>query len=203
MQKFLVLDASGNNAWQDLEIRDLKESVRAATTSNITLSDEQTIDGVAVKAGNRVLVKDQTDAKTNGIYVAVKGAAWVRSEDFNASAEVSCGAHAYVEEGTANAKDTFVLSTANPIVLGTTELVFSAARDKTAMRRFAAAIGDGNATEITVTHNLGTKDVTVQGYTVASGAEASFTFVRATANTVVLTFQEAPAENAVRVVVMG
>jgi len=49
---------------------DIKDSVRAATTANITLSGAQTIDGVSVVAGDRVLVKDQSTASQNGIYVA-------------------------------------------------------------------------------------------------------------------------------------
>jgi hypothetical protein len=59
-----------------------KEPVRAATSANITLSGEQTSDGVAVVAGDRVLVKDQTAAAENGIYVAAVGA-WSRAEDAN------------------------------------------------------------------------------------------------------------------------
>jgi hypothetical protein len=58
-----------------------KAPVRVATTgANITLSGLQTIDGVALAAGNRVLVKDQTDAITNGIYAANTGP-WVRTSD--------------------------------------------------------------------------------------------------------------------------
>ena len=58
-----------------------KESVVAATTgSNITLSGTQTIDGVSVLAGERVLVKDQTTVADNGIYDAAAGA-WSRSSD--------------------------------------------------------------------------------------------------------------------------
>ena len=55
----------------------LKDSVRAGTTANITLSGEQTIDGVALVGGDRVLVKDQTDKTKNGIYVVASGA-WSR-----------------------------------------------------------------------------------------------------------------------------
>ena len=59
---------------------DAKASVVAATTANITLSGAQTIDGVSVVAGNRVLVKDQSTSSANGIYVAAVGA-WARSTD--------------------------------------------------------------------------------------------------------------------------
>lgn len=103
---------------------DFKESVRAATTGNITLSGAQTIDGVSVIAGDRVLVKAQTLGEDNGIYVAAAGA-WARSADADVSAEVNAGLFVFVEEGTAAADSGWVLATDNPIVLGTTALVFT------------------------------------------------------------------------------
>lgn len=61
--------------------------VVAATTANITLSAPQTIDGVAVIAGNRVLVKNQTTPSQNGIYIVAAGA-WTRATDMDAAADV-------------------------------------------------------------------------------------------------------------------
>src|SRR5262245_18827628 len=66
-------------AWSD--------TVRAATTANITLSGTQTIDGVAVVAGDRVLVKNQTTASENGVYVVAAGA-WTRATDADSEAEL-------------------------------------------------------------------------------------------------------------------
>jgi phage-related tail fiber protein len=103
---------------------DVKASVRAATTANITLSGTQTIDGVAVIAGDRVLVKDQSTASTNGIYVVAAGA-WSRSTDADTDAEVHAGMFTFVEEGTVNADSGWVLSTNNPIVVGSTSLTFA------------------------------------------------------------------------------
>jgi hypothetical protein len=103
---------------------DVKASVRVATTDNITLSGTQTIDGVAVIAGNRVLVKDQSTASQNGIYVVAAGA-WTRASDFDADDEVTAGAFTFVEEGTANSDSGWVLTTNNPITVGTTALVFA------------------------------------------------------------------------------
>lgn len=103
---------------------DIKTSVRVATTATLTLSGPQTIDGVAVVAGNRVLVKNQTSADTNGLYLVAAGA-WVRTLDANTSAEVTSGLFTFVEEGTANASTGWVLTTPDPIVLGTTPLAFS------------------------------------------------------------------------------
>jgi len=77
-----------------------KKSVRAATTANITLSGTQTIDGIALVAGDRVLVKNQTTASQNGIYV-VSATAWTRSVAADASAEID-SAVVGVDSGTTN-----------------------------------------------------------------------------------------------------
>lgn len=102
---------------------DRKQSVRVATTANIVLSGAQTIDGVAVIAGDRVLVKSQTLAKDNGIYVAANGA-WVRAKDADASVEVTSGLSVPVEEGATLANTFWQLITDGVIVLGTTALTF-------------------------------------------------------------------------------
>lgn len=75
-----------------------KEAVVVATTENITLSGEQTIDTIAVVAGDRVLVKNQTDKKTNGIYIVASGA-WERANDANTANEL-VRASVFVESGT-------------------------------------------------------------------------------------------------------
>lgn len=103
---------------------DVKASVRVATTANITLSAVQTIDGVTLVAGDRVLVKDQTTASQNGIYV-VSASAWTRATDADTSAKVTSGMFTFVEEGTTNADSGWVLTTNNPITLDTTSLAFA------------------------------------------------------------------------------
>jgi len=139
---------------------DVKASVRAATTANITLSGTQTIDGVAVIAGNRVLVKNQSTASQNGIYVAAAGA-WSRATDADTDAEVTSGLFAFVEEGTANADSGWILQTDNPITVGTTALAFV---------QFSGAgqITAGEA--LTKTGN--TLDVAVDGSTIEVSADA-------------------------------
>ena len=102
---------------------DQKQSVRASTTANITLSGLQTLDGVALAAGDRVLVKNQTNAPDNGIYLAASGA-WKRAGDADASAEVTPNLTVAVEEGSTQADSIWQLITNAPIVLGTTALVF-------------------------------------------------------------------------------
>lgn len=102
---------------------DVKASVKAATTGNITLSGTQTIDGVAVSAGDRVLVKNQTAAADNGIYVADAGA-WARSTDMDAWSEFP-GAFTFVEEGTTQADSGWVCTVNQGGTLGTTPVTWS------------------------------------------------------------------------------
>ena len=101
-------------------------AVRVATTANITLSGLQTIDGVTLVAGDRVLVKDQTTASQNGVYIASSGA-WSRAADFDGTptSEVATGDLVFVDQGTTNADTSFVVVTSNPITVGTTAIQFS------------------------------------------------------------------------------
>lgn len=109
---------------------DVKDPVRAATTTAITLSGLQTVDGVSLNAGDSVLVKNQADATTNGIYLVASGA-WTRRTDSDASAEVTPGHTTTVLEGT-NKGSTVATSNAlawtlNALVapaIGTTALNF-------------------------------------------------------------------------------
>lgn len=110
-------------AIQSFASQDFKNSVRVATTANISLSGIQTIDGIAVVVGNRVLVKNQTTASQNGIYVVASGA-WVRSVDADTDIEVTPGLLVAVEQGTTQGDNIWQLVTVAPITLGTTALVF-------------------------------------------------------------------------------
>ena len=102
----------------------LKDSVLAGTTANITLSGEQTVDGVSLVAGNRILVKDQTDQTKNGIYVVSAGA-WSRSTDADTDAEVTSGMFTFITDGTLNASSGWVLTTTGTITLGVSLLTFT------------------------------------------------------------------------------
>lgn len=102
---------------------DVKLSVRAATTGPVTLSGEQTVDGVGLVAGDRVLVKNQPDASENGIYVVASGA-WSRADDAATTADLTSGAFTFVEEGTVNDDTGWVLSTNEPTVVGDSDLVW-------------------------------------------------------------------------------
>lgn len=102
---------------------DSKQSVRVATTANVALTGLQTIDGVALATGDRVLVKDQAAAKDNGIYVSVVGV-WARAADADTAAKLTPELAVGVEQGAVNGDSLWVLTTDAPITLGATPLVF-------------------------------------------------------------------------------
>ena len=216
---------------------DPKESVKAATTANITLSGAQTIDGVSVVAGDRVLVKDQTTDSGNGVYIVASGA-WARAADAT-TGTLTSGALVLVLGGTTNGGTQWYLQTADPITVGSTALswvqfgagaTYSAGNGLTLVgstfsakagdgvvvdgnginvaadvaRTYAAAVGDGSSTSITVTHNLGTRDVLVQVFEAASPYALVLCDVEAaTTNTVTLGFNTAPASGQYRVKVVA
>jgi len=101
---------------------DPKASCVAATTANITLSGTQTIDGVALIAGDRCLVKDQTLSQNNGIYV-VAASAWTRATDMDTWAEVP-GAFTFIEQGTLYADTGWVCTSNAGGTLGTTPITW-------------------------------------------------------------------------------
>jgi hypothetical protein len=102
---------------------DVKPSARAATTANITRSGTQTVDGVALVANDRCLVKNQTAPAENGIF-SVQAGAWTRVTDMDAWSEVP-GAFVFIEEGSTLA-DTGWVCTANAGgTLNTTAITWS------------------------------------------------------------------------------
>lgn len=103
---------------------DVKASVRAVATTDIALTGLQTIDGVALVAGDRVLLTGQEPVVENGIYV-VAADAWLRAPDATTNEDVTSGMFTFVEEGTANAGTGWVLATTGPTTLGTTPLTFT------------------------------------------------------------------------------
>lgn len=104
---------------------DVKTSCRLVATTNIaSLSGVQLIDGVATTA-ERVLIAGQTTASQNGIYLTNTAGAWARATDADTSAEVTGGMFTFITEGTTYADSGWVLTTNDPITLGTTSLAFS------------------------------------------------------------------------------
>lgn len=100
-----------------------KAHVRAISASNITLSGTQTVDGVALAAGDRILVNGQTTQTQNGIYV-VASAAWALATDANTGSEYVAAA-VFVDEGTAYGLTAWVCQQPSPITIGTTAITFA------------------------------------------------------------------------------
>ena len=274
---------AANKEYVDAAVQglDIKNSVRAATTTNITLSGTQTVDGVALAVGDRVLVKNQTTASQNGIYVVQSGA-WTRASDADSNQEVNSGLFVFVEQGTVNGSSGWVLTTPNPITLGTTGLTFvqfsgagqivagngisksgntlsvvgtpnritvsasgvdiasnyagqtsittlgtittgtwqgsaigiayggtgatsavGARANLGATGKFSSDVGNGSATTITVTHNLGTQDVVVTVREKATNQVVYPDIEMTDANNIKLYFATAPASGQYRVTVVG
>lgn len=123
-------DEAVNKAYVDTAQSGLatKPPVKAATTGGITLSGTQTIDDIPMVIGDRVLVKNQTNLKENGIYV-VASSSWTRASDTNSETNTKRGTYVLVENGTANENTSWVLTTEgtgvdNGIVFGTDDIKF-------------------------------------------------------------------------------
>jgi hypothetical protein len=108
---------------------DWKNSCRAATTAPLTLAtafaNGSVIDGVTLVTGDRILIKDQAAGSENGIYTVNASGAPTRAVDADDNPDVTAGMATFVSEGTVNSNSQWVLSTNDPIVVGTTPLVFN------------------------------------------------------------------------------
>lgn len=172
-----------------------------AMTYTVTATGPLSIDGVAVAAGDRVLLTGQTTMTQNGIYVVTTpGSTGVspiltRADDFNSSDDVYGGIHVRVNEGTAHADSEWVLTTDDPITLDTTALTFektvNVASDVT--HKVGVITGDGSTTTFNIpSSTIGNPlNATVQ-ITDQNGATV-FTDVTRTSTNVVITFGVAPA----------
>lgn len=128
---------------------DPKQSCKVATTANITLSGTQTIDGVSVSANDRVLVKDQSTASENGIYICAAGS-WSRSSDMAAGSDAA-GNQMFIEQGTVNADLGFVcVSNKGSAVVGTNDLTFSIFSRQSDTQAGAALSKTGNRLDVEV-----------------------------------------------------
>jgi hypothetical protein len=125
-----------------------KNSVKVATTANITLSGTQTIDGVAVVAGNRVLVKDQTTTSQNGVYVVAAGA-WARSTDMDGTTPLNefNSAAVFVELGTANV-DTGWTQINDVTTIGTSPVAFAQFNGAAGITAGTGLVKSGNTLDV-------------------------------------------------------
>lgn len=228
--------------------------VRATTTANITLSAPQTIDGISIVANDRVLVKNQTLAQENGIYLCAAGA-WTRTTDADAASKFP-NMSLMVALGTTQADTGWTCTADLPITLNTTPLPFvqfsgtntvvagngllasgpifnvinvdgsltvaadsvsvayagtgsatTAARSDHTHSIYTRKYADfaiGGATSQVVTHNLNTRDVTVNVYRNTTPWDTiECDIERTTTQTVTLRFAVAPSASEYTAVVVG
>lgn len=168
---------------------DVKQSVRAATVANIaTLAGgaPNTADGVTLALNDRVLVRAQTTTSQNGIYTVTtlgtgSNGTWTRATDADSAAEVHAGMFTFVSEGTTLGDTGWVLTTNDPITLGTTGLDFAQFSgggvpgnyigQSTITTLGTITTGTWNATAITVPYG-GTGVTTLTGLVKGNGTAA-------------------------------
>lgn len=158
---------------------DLKQSVVVATLNNTALAGLQTIDGIAIEAGARVLVRRQQVASQNGIYVAAAGQ-WVRSADADTNAKVTSALTVGVERGDTYADTVWTLTTDTPVVIGTTalnfELMSATAKDVAGVFRSVTVDKFGRVL-------AGTAPTTLAGYAIETASKAEAEADEVTENT--------------------
>ena len=122
---------AATKAYVDSQLQglDVKNSVRVATTANGTLAtafaNGETVDGITLATNDRILLKDQSTGSENGIYTVNASGAPTRATDFDENSEVTGGTFFFVEEGTTNADNGFVMTNDGTVTVGTTALVFT------------------------------------------------------------------------------
>jgi len=126
----VVLSSYATQSYVDAALAGLswKQAVRAATTAALTLATDlengDTLDGVALATGDRVLVKNQGSGAENGIYIVAASGAPTRASDANSGAEL-VNASVYVSEGTVNADTQWTCTTNATITVGSTSLAWA------------------------------------------------------------------------------
>lgn len=158
----------------------VKAPVRVATTAAITLYGEQTIDGVAVVAEDRVLVKDQSDQTTNGIYYC-QATAWVRAPDFDGPRDCLQGTLTFVTSGTVNAGTLWQLTSTSPVIT-TSNLVFALVTGITASTFIQTLLDDADASTALTTLGFSSFIKTLLDDTDAATARATLGAVGLTGN---------------------
>ena len=163
-----------------------KAPVRVAAVAAVTLNGEQTIDGVAVVTGDRVLVTGQADSTANGIYDVDTGD-WTRSIDFNGNRDIVNGTLVKVNEGT-YASQFWVTSCIDPVTIGTTSIAFAyTGIINGILPTYIAATAGQTAVTVPTYAMGGYMQVTLNG--IVQRAGASYDYVET--STTIITFNSA------------
>jgi len=127
---------------------------RVATTANVNLSNGlengDTLDGITLATGDKVLVKDQTDATENGIYLVPASGAASRDPDFNTVDELA-GQLVIIQEGTTNEDTIFLCTTDTGGTIGSVNITFSQVQPQFTGTVSSVAVADAGSSEFTVT----------------------------------------------------
>jgi len=126
----------------------------AATTANIDLTADlqngDTLDGVTLVTGDRVLVKDQTDATENGLYLVVASGTASRDPQFDTIAELS-GQMIVVNQGTANDNKIFLCTTDSDATIGVSNITYTQVTPANVGTVTSVGVADSGSSEFTVT----------------------------------------------------
>ena len=128
--------------------------VRAATTANIDLTADlqngDTLDGITLATGNKVLVKNQSTASQNGIYDVVASGTATRNTDYDAIAELA-GQIVVVQEGSTNADTIYLCTTDTSASLGSSDITFTKITPSNSGTVTSVAVADSGSSEFTIT----------------------------------------------------
>lgn len=148
-------DAATKN-YVDQAIAGLRTRIvaEAATTANITISTDlqngDTIDGVTLVTGDRVLVKDQSTASENGLYTVVASGSASRDTEYDTIAELS-GQMVVVNQGTSNDNKIFLCTTNSDATLDTDDITFTQVTPSNVGTVTSVGLQDGGSSEFTIT----------------------------------------------------
>ena len=136
----------------------------AATTGNISLTTDlqngDTIDGVTLVTGDRVLVKDQTTATQNGLYIVVASGAASRDPEHDTIAELS-GGMVVVNQGTSNDNKIFLCTTDSDGVIGSTNITYTQVTPSNVGTVTSVGVADAGSSEFTVANSPITSSGTI------------------------------------------
>lgn len=166
---------------------DVKPSVRAASTANVTVSSPgASIDGVTLTNGDRVLLKNQTTQSENGLW-QWNGAASAMTRTSDA---ITANTFVFVEEGTSNADSAWVVTTNGPITVGTTALTWAQFGAAASYQAGAGLTLTGNTIDVVAADGsitVAADSITVGLVPIAKGGTAATTAAAARANLAAVT----------------
>ena len=204
-----------------------KDACRAASVAQTSLTAPgASMDGVALLANDRVLLKNQTNNAENGIYIwSASNAALVRATDADTGNDLRPGTTTFVVEGSINGDKSFSIISDTPITVGSTAMQWGVTGGSTVAyaaglgvllssgvisadlaimtRKYSQTIGDASASTFIVTHGLNTKDIVTSLRLTATDEVAEADVFATSLTTATFIFAAPPATGGVRVTILG